>query len=76
VPFLADDIFDCGRSTIHDDVIKQVPGALKRIESFQPPSELVFIDRAIAGHYGNLRKLGARGRFLAMLRPYIYPQPA
>ncbi len=76
LPFLADDIFDYGRSTIHDDVIKQVPGALKRLESFQPPSELVFIDRAIAGHYGNLRKIGARGRFLAMLRPYIYPEPA
>ena len=76
LPFLAEDVFDYGTSTIHDDVIKQVPGALKRIESFQPPSELVFIDRALAGHYGNLRKIGARGRFLAMLRPYLYPQPA
>lgn len=41
--------------------------------SFQPPPELVFIDRAVAGHYGNLRKIGARGRPLAMLWPYIYP---
>jgi predicted unusual protein kinase regulating ubiquinone biosynthesis (AarF/ABC1/UbiB family) len=73
VPFLASDTFDYAKSTIHDDVIKKVPGALKRIESFQPPSDLVFIDRAIAGHYGNLRKIGARGRFLAMLWPYLYP---
>lgn len=76
LPFLADEVFDYGRSTIHDEVLKQVPNALKRLESFQPPSELVFIDRAIAGHYGNLRKIGARGRFLAMLWPYLYPQPA
>ena len=76
LPFLADEVFDYGRSTIHDEVLQQVPGALKRIESFQPPSELVFIDRAIAGHYGNLRKIGARGRFLAMLWPYLYPEPA
>ncbi len=74
LPFLAGDVFDFASSTIHDDVIKQVPGALKRIESFQPPSELVFIDRAIAGHYGNLRKIGARGRFLAMLQPYLDAQ--
>ncbi len=76
LPFLGDQTFDFATSTIHDDVIKQVPGALKRIESFQPPSDLVFIDRAIAGHYGNLRKVGARGRFLALLRPYLYAQPA
>ena len=76
LPFIGDQTFDFATSTIHDDVIKQVPGALKRIESFQPPSDLVFIDRAIAGHYGNLRKVGARGRFLAMLRPYLYAQPA
>ena len=78
LPFLADDVFDYGASKIHEEVLKQVPGALKRMESFQPPSELVFIDRAVAGHYGNLRKIGARGRFLAMLRPYLYPeaQPA
>jgi predicted unusual protein kinase regulating ubiquinone biosynthesis (AarF/ABC1/UbiB family) len=76
LPFLGDQAFDFAASTIHDDVIKQVPGALKRMESFQPPSELVFIDRAIAGHYGNLRKVGARGRFLALLRPYLYAQPA
>ena len=75
LPFLTDEPFDFATATIHDDVIKQVPGALKRIESFQPPSDLVFIDRAIAGHYGNLRKIGARGRFLAMLRPYLDAQP-
>ena len=78
LPFLADEVFDYGASKIHEEVIKQVPGALKRMESFQPPSDLVFIDRAVAGHYGNLRKIGARGKFLEMLWPYLYPeaQPA
>jgi len=76
LPFLTGGTFDYAKSTIHDEVIKQVPGALKRMESFQPPPELVFIDRAVAGHYGNLRKIGARGRPLAMLWPYIYPADA
>lgn len=76
LPFLTNDTFDFAASTLHDDVIKMVPGALKRIESFQPPRELVFIDRAVAGHYGNLRTIGARGRVLALLRPYLYPDAA
>jgi len=76
LPFLTNDTFDFAASTLHDDVIKMVPGALKRIESFQPPRELVFIDRAVAGHYGNLRTIGARGRVLALLRPYLYPDHA
>ena len=76
LPFLTNDSFDFARSTLHDEVIKMVPGALKRIESFQPPRELVFIDRAVAGHYGNLRTIGARGRVLALLRPYLYPDGA
>ena len=72
LPFLDPAGFDFATAKIHEDVLKHVPAALKRIESFQPPSEIVFIDRAIAGHYGNLRKIRARGHFLPMLDPYLY----
>ncbi|MCB9567992.1 MAG: AarF/ABC1/UbiB kinase family protein [Myxococcales bacterium] len=71
LPFVTDQAFDYGASTIHDDVLRLVPGALKRMASFQPPVELVFINRMIAGHYGNLRKLQVRGRFLPLVEPYI-----
>lgn len=73
LPFLAGDSFDFATATIHEDVIKKIPAALKRIESFQPPKDIIFIDRAIAGHYNNLRKIRSRGRFLEMLSPYLYP---
>ncbi len=70
-PFLGDEVFDYGSATIHDDVMKLVPDSLKLLDSFQPPPELVFIDRMIVGHYGNLRTIKARGRFLDTLRPYL-----
>lgn len=72
-PFVGDGVFDYAASTIHDEVLRLVPAALKRMSSFQPPVELVFIDRMIAGHYGNLRALGVRGRFIDLLEPYIGP---
>ncbi|MBK8262030.1 MAG: AarF/ABC1/UbiB kinase family protein [Nannocystis sp.] len=71
LPFLEQEIFDCAAVTIHDDVLKLVPGALKRLASFQPPPELVFIDRMVAGHYGNLRQIRARGRFLKIVEGYL-----
>jgi predicted unusual protein kinase regulating ubiquinone biosynthesis (AarF/ABC1/UbiB family) len=71
LPFVHDGVFDYGAATIHEDVMKLVPGAIKRMTSFQPPVELVFINRMIAGHYGNMRKLNARGRFWPLVEPYI-----
>ncbi len=76
LPFMNRDGFDFAAAKIHEDVIKQIPGALKRIESFQPPADIVFIDRAIAGHYANLRKIRSRGNFLEMLHPYLHPAAA
>lgn len=75
--FVAPGDFDFGKATIHDEVIKLIPSALRAANSFQPPPELIFIDRTIVGHYGNLRRIGARGRFLDLLRPYFErPIPA
>jgi len=69
-PFVHDDLFDYAAATIHDEVLKLVPAALRRMASFQPAPELVFINRMIGGHYGNLRKLGARGRHWPLAEPY------
>jgi predicted unusual protein kinase regulating ubiquinone biosynthesis (AarF/ABC1/UbiB family) len=75
-PFLGDGEFDYGRATIHDEVLKLVPESFKLLDSFQPPPELVFVDRAVAGHYANLRKIRAKGRFFDLLRPYLAPAQA
>ncbi|HEY8379729.1 MAG TPA: AarF/ABC1/UbiB kinase family protein [Nannocystis sp.] len=71
LPFLTGEPFDFARATMHDDVIRLIPGALKRMASFQPPSEIIFIDRAIVGHYGNLRRVRSRSRLLELVQPYL-----
>ncbi|MFZ6183233.1 ABC1 kinase family protein [Nannocystis pusilla] len=71
LPFLTGEPFDYARATLHEDVIRLIPAAIKRMASFQPPREIIFIDRAIAGHFGNLRRVRSRSRVLDMVQPYL-----
>lgn len=59
-PFLDVAIFDYARSTVHDEVVKLIPASLKYMSSFQPATELIFLDRTVAGHYGNMRIMESR----------------
>ncbi|HET6582540.1 MAG TPA: AarF/ABC1/UbiB kinase family protein [Nannocystaceae bacterium] len=71
-PFVSDEPFDYARATMHHDALKHVPGFLTRhVASFSPPAELVFLDRIVVGHYGTMRRLGARGRFRSLLEPHL-----
>ncbi len=70
-PFLNDNCFDFGRSDVHDQVITMVPGVIKRMGSFQPSKDLIFLDRMIAGHYGNLCALRAQVAVLPLVRPFL-----
>ena len=70
-PFLGDEPYDYAAADLHEAAMPLVPVTLKYLDSFKPPPELVFIDRAIVGHYGNLRKLRARGRYRDLLAPYL-----
>lgn len=70
-PFLTGEPFDFARVALHEDLFRMVPVALKHAASFQPPREIIFIDRAIVGHYGNLRKVGSRSQVLELLQPYL-----
>jgi predicted unusual protein kinase regulating ubiquinone biosynthesis (AarF/ABC1/UbiB family) len=71
-PFVSDEPFDYARATMHHDALKHVPGFLARhVASFSPPAELVFLDRIVVGHYGTMRRLGARGRFRSLLEPHL-----
>ena len=70
--FLVNERFDFGRSTgLRKKIAAQIPGAVKRMSSFQPAKELVFLDRMVAGHYGNLRVLGPVVPLMAMVRAYL-----
>jgi predicted unusual protein kinase regulating ubiquinone biosynthesis (AarF/ABC1/UbiB family) len=70
-PFLDVAIFDYGRATLHDEVVKLIPASVKRLASFQAATELIFLDRTVAGHYGNMRILAARVPTYALLRGYL-----
>jgi len=71
-PLLGNEPYDYGSSRLQQDAIKLVPGFLtKYLGSFQPPVELVFLDRVVVGTYGNLRKIGVRGQFRGLLEPHI-----
>ena len=67
LPFAANEEFDYATATVHDDMVKMIPGAMKRMASFGMPVNLVFIDRVIGGHYGNLRLIKPKGRFLDLI---------
>lgn len=71
-PFETSEPFDYGSATLHRQALEHVPAFIARhITSFTPPAELVFVDRVVVGHYGNLRRLGARGRYRELLDPYL-----
>lgn len=71
LPFRGAEPFDYATATIHEEAKKCVPGILKRLDSFQAPIEIVFVDRVVGGHYGNLRTIRSRGRFLEIVLPYL-----
>ena len=64
-------IFDDGRSTVHDEVVKLIPASIKRMSSFQPATELIFLDRTVVGHYGNMRILECRVPSYTFLKGYL-----
>lgn len=70
-PFLRNPLFDFGGARLHEEVVKQIPGVLKHMRSFQAAPQMIFLDRMVAGHYGNLRNIKARVPVLEMLQPHL-----
>jgi len=66
-PYIKNRPFDYSEAKIHEAIVRKVPTVMKRMESFRPPVEVIFIDRVVGGHYGNLRKIGAVGNFIDMV---------
>jgi len=70
-PFLSDGPFDFAQSRVHKDVLKNVPEFLaSHLTAFKPSSEMVFVDRVVAGHYGNLCKIGCKAEFGPLLKEF------
>jgi hypothetical protein len=61
LPILAKEVFDFGASNFEREAIsKLLPLAMKHMASFHPSRELVFLNRAVLGHYATLRAMRAR----------------
>lgn len=70
-PFVATEPYNYGEAKVHEEVVKRIPGILRRLDSFQPNVHGLFIDRVARGHYENLRELHATGTFYDILEPYL-----
>lgn len=64
---LGDDIVDYGSTPLAERAIRLSRKALPQWRAFQPVPGLVLINRALGGHYWNLRQLGCR----LALRPLL-----
>jgi predicted unusual protein kinase regulating ubiquinone biosynthesis (AarF/ABC1/UbiB family) len=59
IPFVYERPYDFGQATIHKALAKRTRELMKRMRSFKPPVDTMFIDRVVGGHYWNLQKLGS-----------------
>jgi len=73
-PFITTEPFDYGTSTVHDEVKLMLPTFIAKLGLFQPPVEVIFMDRVIVGHYGNMRMIRSRGHFGDLVLPFVSPK--
>ncbi len=71
LPFLESPDFDFRKATMHQEVVKLIPGTLKVLPSFQPARDLIFLNRTVAGHYANLLRLKTRLPVVSLLEEYV-----
>lgn len=69
-PFAKDQPYDFAESTLHTQFAKMAPRALKHLDSLQPPTETIFVDRVVGGHYYTMMKLGVVKDFRPLLEKY------
>ena len=70
-PYLGREPYAFGTSNLHQEALKLIPDFWKIVDHFMPPVELVFIDRAALGHYGNIKQIRSRCAFLPLLDQYL-----
>ena len=72
-PLLSETPYDYSQATFQEDLLKLTPKFLKKMNAFTPAKDLVFLDRTVAGHYGNLKTLRARVPTFKILIPFMEP---
>ncbi len=70
-PFKEDQFYQFGMNTsIYDQIFELKHKDLFEWMDIQFPKDLLLVDRALIGHFGNLRKLKAKARWGKILRGY------
>mgnify|MGYP001256021733 CR=1 FL=1 len=65
--------YNFGKTDLHLRAAQKIPYLIThKLESFKPPVEIAFIDRAVAGLFGNLRLMGAACDVRAIAEPYLF----
>ena len=70
-PYTSAEPYAFGESKLQAEAMKLIPDFLRIVHHFNPPVELVFIDRAALGHYGNLKTIRAKGNYRGILEHYL-----
>jgi hypothetical protein len=70
-PLTPGESYDFGASKIHEKLVELAPLGLSKMLHFKPSRETVFIGRTIGGHYGNLHRIRAKGKWREILEPYL-----
>lgn len=68
--------FDFGKATLHEDVMRLARRSLKYWEAFRPSPDTMLVDRAIGGHYWNLKQLGVNTAFREALHRALAQEAA
>jgi len=66
--------FDFGSADIGKQVMKLIPGVIKRQAWWKPAPELTMVDRAVVGLYDIVRAMNSRIPLRDILLPYMHPE--
>lgn len=76
-PLIQGGAYDFGNTDMYDRIMKEAKEFIVKYSgAFQPPVELVFIDRAIAGTFGNVRAMRTIADPAPLVAKYIRSTPA
>ena len=70
-PFSTQQPYVFKEATLHKRIPKMASKALKHLRSLQVPTEAMFVDRAIGGHYYTMMKLGVVEDFRPLLMEFV-----
>ena len=69
-------VHEFGTIPVVEKAMELAPLGMSKMLHFKPAREMIFIERAIGGHYGNLRMLRATDCWRDRIDPYLVePDP-